>query len=337
MKNLITATTVMMLIGCINLQNSSIQNELPGEEKRDSNLGRKIIKAFENVMNLDEPYRLNSDSLVKDGVPQGKITKYQWKNSKIYPGTSRDYWIYVPNQYKPSEPACLMVFQDGELYLNSPNIIAPTVVFDNLIHSGDMPVTIGIFINPGDIGPIDPVWENVRRKNGELVTKGKINRGLEYDSMNDTYARFLTEEIIPAISKKYSIVDDPNGRAICGISSGGICAFNVAWHRPSHFKKVVSHCGSFTNNSPSRNQGGHLFPDIVRRTVRNDIKVFLQAGSNDADLIWGNWKLANEQMAAALKFRNYDVKFVLGQGGHSLNHGGSIFPETMRWLWKDRL
>jgi len=337
MKYLITATAVIMLIGCKSLQNTTIHDELTGEEKRNSNLGRKIIKEFEIVSNLNEPYRLNSDSLIKEGVPQGKITKYQWKNSKIYPGTSRDYWIYVPQQYKPSEPAHLMVFQDGELYLNSSNIIEPTVVFDNLIHSGDMPVTIGIFINPGDLGPVDPVWENVRRNNGELVTKGRMNRGLEYDSMDDTYARFLTEEIIPAISKKYTIVDDPNGRAICGFSSGGICAFNVAWQRPLHFKKVVSHCGSFTNNSPSRSQGGHLFPDIVRRTVRNDIKVFLQAGSNDADIIWGSWKVANEQMAAALKFRKYDVKFVLGQGGHSLKHGGAIFPETMRWLWKDRL
>ena len=306
MKYLITATAVIMLIGCKNIQNTTIHDELPGEEKRDSNLGRKIITEFEIVANLNEPYRLQSNSLIKKGVPQGKITKYQWKDSKIYPGTSRDYWIYVPQQYKPSEPAHLMIFQDGELYLNSSNIIEPTVVFDNLIHSGDMPVTIGIFINPGDLGPFDPVWENVRRNNGELVTKGRMNRGVEYDSMDDTYARFLTEEIIPAISKKYSIVDDPSGRAICGFSSGGICAFNVAWHRPLHFKKVVSHCGSFTNNSPSRNQGGHLFPDIVRRTVRKDIKVFLQAGSNDADIIWGSWKLANEQMAAALKFRNYD-------------------------------
>ena len=251
MKYLITATAVIMLIGCKSLQNITIHDELTGEEKRNSNLGRKIIKEFEIVSNLNEPYRLNSDSLIKEGVPQGKITKYQWKNSKIYPGTSRDYWIYVPQQYKPSEPAHLMVFQDGELYLNSSNIIEPTVVFDNLIHSGDMPVTIGIFINPGDLGPVDPVWENVRRNNGELVTKGRMNLGLEYDSMDDTYARFLTEEIIPAISKKYTIVDDPNGRAICGFSSGGICAFNVAWHRPLHFKKVVSHCGSFTNNSPS--------------------------------------------------------------------------------------
>ena len=232
MKYLITSTAVIMLIGCKSLQNITTHDELTGEEKRNSNLGRKIIKEFEIVSNLNEPYRLNSDSLIKEGVPQGKITKYQWKNSKIYPGTSRDYWIYVPQQYKPSEPAHLMVFQDGELYLNSSNIIEPTVVFDNLIHSGDMPVTIGIFINPGDLGPVDPVWENVRRNNGELVTKGRMNRGLEYDSMDDTYARFLTEEIIPTISKKYTIVDDPNGRAICGFSSGGIFAFNVAWHRP---------------------------------------------------------------------------------------------------------
>ena len=110
MKYLITATAVIMLIGCKNLQNITIHNELPGEEKRDSNLGRKIIKEFEIVTNLNEPYRLQSDSLIKEGVPQGKITKYQWKDNKIYPGTSRDYWVYVPQQYKPSEPAHLMIF-----------------------------------------------------------------------------------------------------------------------------------------------------------------------------------------------------------------------------------
>ena len=163
------------------------------------------------------------------------------------------------------------------------------------------------------------------------------NRSFEYDSTDYKYARFLIEEIIPSISKKYNLVDYPDGRAICGFSSGGICAFNVAWHRPDYFAKVISHCGSFTNVALSSSQGGHLYPDIVRRTARNDIKVFLQAGSNDADTIWGNWKIANEQMAAALKFRNYDLNYVMGKGGHTLKHAGSIFPETMRWIWSDRL
>lgn len=336
MKKLLTAFFALLLTGCSNLHHDGFLNELPGEEKRDSELGRKIIEEFEASMSLDEPYKLGLESLVQDGVPQGAITKYQWGKSKIYPGTSRDYWIYVPKQYKPNEPACLMVFQDGGIYLNSPDVIAPTTVFDNLIHSKEMPVTIGVFINPGNPGPYDPIWDNVRRKNGQLVPEF-MNRGFEYDSIDDRYARFLIEEIIPSISEKYNIVDDPDGRAICGFSSGGICAFNVAWHRPLHFGKVISHCGSFTNNSPSRSQGGHLYPDIVRRTVRNDIKVFLQAGANDADVIWGSWKLANEQMAAALKFRNYDLNYVMGKGGHTLKHAGSIFPETMRWIWSDRL
>ena len=246
MKKLLTAFFTIMLTGCANLHHEAFLNELPNEEKRDSELGRKIIEEFEASMSLDEPYRLDSESSVQDGVPQGAITKYQWGKSKIYPGSSRDYWIYVPKQYKPNEPACLMVFQDGGIYLNSPGVIAPTTVFDNLIHSKEMPVTIGVFINPGNPGPYDPIWDNVRGKNGKLVQEFK-NRSFEYDSTDDKYARFLIEEIIPSISKKYNLVDYPDGRAICGFSSGGICAFNVAWHRPDYFAKVISHCGSFTN------------------------------------------------------------------------------------------
>ncbi|PQO29561.1 esterase family protein [Bremerella cremea] len=266
----------------------------------------------------DEQYVPGPDAKRKDGVPEGTVTKHVWDNSEIYPGTVRDYWVYVPQQYKKGEPACLMVFQDGGGFVNEKGHTRVPIVFDNLIHSGEMPVTIGVFINPGVV-PATKQGQNPRR-----------NRSFEYDTLSDQYVRFLLEEILADVGKQYDIRSDPKHRAICGNSSGGICAFTAAWERPDSFGKVVSHIGSFTNI-----RGGHVYPALIRKTERKPIKVFLQDGKNDLDNLHGNWPLANQQMAAALKFSDYDYKFVYGEGKHSGNHGGSIFPDTMRWLWSD--
>lgn len=264
----------------------------------------------------NEPYGLGPDSKKQDGIPEGVITKYHWVNKKFYVGTQRDYWLYIPEEYHPSKPACLMVFTDGQAYLG-PDVQA-NFVLDNLIYKGDMPVTIGLFISPGDKGPGNPLYG------------GTDNRSVEYDSVSDLYPRFLIEEIIPEIKKKYNITNDPAGRAIAGISSGGICAFNAAWQRPDAFGKVVSHCGSFANI-----RGGDKYPEMIRRSPKKPMRVFLQSGEKDADVIWGNWPARNKEMMAALKYAGYDYQFVFGEGGHSLKHGGAIFPGTMRWLWRD--
>lgn len=265
-----------------------------------------------------DDYQLGPDAKVQEGVPQGEITQGVWKSEKVYPGTERKYWIYVPAQYDEKTPACVMVFQDGGGYVdrNGPSPV-PTV-FDNLIHKGEMPVTIGIFIDPGVI-PASKPGAQPRR-----------NRSFEYDTLSDQYARFLLEEILPEVGKKYNLTDDPEGRAICGISSGGICAFTVAWERPDAFRKVLSHVGSFTNI-----RGGHVYPALIRKTERKPIRVFLQDGANDLDNLHGNWPLSNQQMAAALKFVGYDYQFVLGDGGHNRKHGGALLPESLRWLWRD--
>lgn len=261
-------------------------------------------------------YILGPDSLLQNGVPRGEVTAYHGKSEKIYPGVERDYWLYLPKQYDATKPACLMVFQDGGMYLG-PEIDVP-VVFDNLIHKNEMPVTIGLFLNPGDRGPGNPLYG------------GTDNRSLEYDSLGDTYARFLIEELLPEIEKRYRIVSDPAGRAICGLSSGGICAFTVAWERPDVFGNVVSHCGSFADI-----RGGHVYPTLIRKSEKRPIRVFLQSGARDCDVVFGNWPLANQELAAALKYRDYDYQFVFGEGGHSLKHGAAIFPDTLRWLWRD--
>jgi enterochelin esterase-like enzyme len=262
-------------------------------------------------------YELGPDSKRQDGVPQGTVTKHELK-SRVFPGTVRDYWVYVPAQYKLEEPACVMVFQDGAWYQDTERDFRVPVVFDNLIHKGEMPVTIGIFINPGVI---------------PAATDGgkpRENRSFEYDSLSPLYADFLKKEVLPAVAKQYKLTDKPEERAICGISSGGICAWTVAWEQPDQFRKVLSHVGSFTNI-----RGGHVYPSLVRKTERKPIRVYLQDGDEDLDNIHGNWPLANQEMAAALKFAGYDYVFEYGHGGHNGKHGGAILPDSLRWLWKD--
>jgi enterochelin esterase family protein len=280
---------------------------------------KKDQASFENTnseLPWNSQYKLGRDSQLQDGVPRGEVTRHHFKSQVNYPGVERDYWLYVPQQYDRTKPACLMVFQDGEVYLG-PEINVP-VVFDNLIQKGDIPVMLGLFVNPGDKGPGTPIYG------------GSDNRSREYNSLGDRYARFLIDELLPAIQKDYIIVSHPAGRAICGFSAGGICAFTVAWERPDAFGKVVSHCGSFVNI-----QGGHNYPSMIRGAERKPIRVFLQSGTHDLDIIFGNWPLANQQMASALKYRDYDYQFIFGEGGHSIKHGGSIFPDTLRWLWRD--
>ena len=273
------------------------------------------------TMGADD-YKLGPDSSRQPGVPQGRVEgPFLWK-SQIFKDTVRQYWVYVPAQYEAARPAALMVFQDGHKYVNTEQEYRVPVVFDNLIHRHEMPVTIGVFVNPGHSGeelPADP-WRG-------------SNRSYEYDSLGDQYARFLIEEILPEVAKNYNLSKDPLDRAIGGASSGGICAFTVAWERPDQFRKVLSHVGSFTNI-----RGGHNYEALIRKTKpAKPIKVFLQDGSNDLDNEHGNWPLANQQMAAALKYSKYDYKFVFGEGVHSGMHGGAILPESMEWLWSDRV
>jgi enterochelin esterase-like enzyme len=266
-----------------------------------------------------DEYKLGPDSQRHEGMPQGTVTKHEWK-STIFEGTIRDYWVYVPKQYDPAKPACVMVFQDGHAYVSETGEFRAPIVFDNLISKGEMPVTIGVFINPGHKAattPDKPFSAN--------------NRSFEYDTLSDQYARFLLEEMLPEVGKECKLTDNAAGRAICGISSGGICAFTVAWQRPDAFSKVLTHVGSFTNI-----RGGHVYPALIRKTKpAKPIRVFLQDGANDLDNEHGNWPLANQEMAAALKFAKYDYRFEFGTEGHNGKHGGAILPDSLRWLWRD--
>jgi len=267
----------------------------------------------------DEQYKLGPDSQPQPGVPEGKVTEYDWNNSKVFPGTERKYWVYVPAQYDPKTPAAVMVFQDGGGYVKRDGGWRVPVVFDNLIARKEMPVTVGIFINPGEF-PAKP---------GEPANKRGKNRSVEYDSLGDAYARFLLEEILPEVGKTLNLTKDPNLRAIQGSSSGGICAFNVAWERPNEFHKVLTTIGSFTNI-----RGGDKFPDMVRAADKKPIRVFQEDGTHDIVNQFGSWPEANKAMAAALDAKGYDHKFVVGEGTHNAKHAASILPDALRWLWR---
>lgn len=274
-------------------------------------------------------YPLGPDSQRKEGVPRGQVTDFDWRESKVFSNTIRHCSIYVPAQYDAAKPAALMVFQDGHTYQKEDGDFRVPIVFDNLIAAKEMPMTIAVFIDPG-----------FRQKAFPDAPRGwrpePQNRSFEYDSLTTSYSEFLVTEILPYVRKQYNITDDPEGHAICGISSGAICAWTVAWNRPDQFRKVVSHVGSFTNI-----RGGDKYPDIIRTNDWKPIRIFMQDGANDLRGSpqnrrpgW-NWVVANHNLAAALEEKDYDYKYVFGEGGHNGNHGGSIFPETMRWLWRD--
>lgn len=291
-------------------------------QPREGTAVRRTLSLFVLLVSLPsspaaDNYMLGPDSERQPNVPQGKVTKHSW-TSQVFPGTVRDYWIYVPAQYDGSKPACVMVFQDGKSYVDEKASFRVPIVFDNLINKKEMPVTIGILINPGEF-PASGTNQ-----------KPRSNRSFEYDTLSDQFVRFLDQEILPEVGKHYKLRQDAAGRAICGISSGGICAFTAAWERPDLFSKVLSHVGSFTNI-----RGGDVYPGMIRKTERKPIRVFLQDGSHDLDNLHGSWPLANQQMAASLKFAKYDYQFVYGDGAHNGKHGGAILPESLKWLWRD--
>jgi enterochelin esterase-like enzyme len=268
-------------------------------------------------LNAADDYAFGPDSLPQKDVPQGTVTGPTKWTSKVFDGTVRNYWIYKPAQYKADEPACVMVFQDGGSYVDAKGQFRVPVVFDNLIHKKQMPVTVGIFISPGEF------------PSPNAKGRSRSNRSFEYDTVSNQYVSFLEKELLPEVGKTVNLRADASGRAICGISSGGICAFTAAWERPDLFSKVLSHVGSFTNI-----RGGDVYPGVIRKTERKPIRVFLQDGCGDLDNLHGDWPLANRQMAAALKYMGYDYTFAFGDGGHNGKQGGVILPESLKWLWR---
>lgn len=302
---------------------------LPAADATTTNTTRRVPATAVRFPKAEVKYEHGPDSQRKPDVPRGKVTSFDWTDSKVFPGTIRHGSIYVPAQYDAAKPAALMIFQDGHTYEKEDGDFRVPVVFDNLIAAKEMPVTIAVFLDPG-----------FKLKEFPAAARGwkpePQNRSFEYDSLTTNYSEFIVSEILPHVRKQYRITDDPEGRAIGGISSGGICAWTVAWHRPDQFRKVVSHVGSFTNI-----RGGHRYPEIIRTNDWRPIRIFVQDGASDLRSNpqnrrpgW-NWVIGNLNLVAALEEKDYDYKYVFGEGGHNGNHGGTIFPDTMRWLWRD--
>ena len=266
-----------------------------------------------------ESYPEDPASIEQQGVPKGELLKFTFDQSKIFPGTWREYWVYVPAQFKGDKPACLYVNQDGVQWK------APTV-FDNLIHKGEMPITIGLFVMHGQV-----------RAANENTASNRFNRSYEYDGLGDNYVRFLIEELLPDVEKRKTsdgrriiISQHANDRAIGGSSSGAVCAFTAAWERPDAFSKVFSAIGTYVGL-----RGADKYPTLIRKYEPKPLRIFLQDGTNDLNIYAGDWWKANENMQRALKFAGYEVQHVWGEGTHNNKHGTAVFPQAMRWLWKD--
>lgn len=266
-----------------------------------------------------ENYEYTADSEPQTGVPVGKLVKFEWKQSRAFPDTVRDVTVYIPQQYKPGTEACLMVWQDGSRHVDPKGSMRASVVFDNLIHKKEMPVTIGVFIDPG---------RKPKQKTGDKAA----NRSFEYDSLGDAYARFLLEEILPEVQKRYGVKfrQQPEAWGIAGGSSGGICSFTTASERPDKFRKVLCWVGTFVDI-----RGGNAYPYLLRITERKPIRVYLLDGSNDLDNKFGNWPLANRMMEASLKYMNYDHRVDWTQCFHGSKGMAPALPDALRWLWRD--
>jgi gluconolactonase len=253
----------------------------------------------------------------KASVPKGEVAQYKFDQSKIFPGTTRDYWVYVPKQYDPAKPACVFVCQDGVLY-KSPQ------VFDDLIAKKEIPVLIGVFVRPGEVKALSKDALN------------RYNRSYEYDGLGDAYARFILDELLPDVEQRKTsdgreihLSKDGNDRCIAGASSGAVCAFTAAWERPDAFRRVFSSIGTYVGL-----RGANCYPTLIRKYEPKPLRVFLQDGSNDLNIYGGDWWMANQEMERALKFAGYEVNHDWGTGGHD-GAATEIFPEAMRWIWKD--
>ena len=250
--------------------------------------------------------------------PQGEVLSFSFQSSRVFPGTVRDYWVYVPRQYDGKKPACVHVNQDG-IQFDAPR------VFDRLIHEGRMPVTIGVFVMHGRVPA------------GRADALDRYNRSYEYDGLGDAYARFLLDELLPDVERRTAtdgraIVLSPSGddRSIGGTSSGAIAAFTAAWERPDAFRRVFSGIGTYVGL-----RGGNEYATLIRKVEPKPIRVFLQAGSNDLDIYGGDWWIANQAMQRSLAFAGYEVRHAFGDGGHDNRQATEVFPEAMAWLWSD--
>lgn len=262
----------------------------------------------------------NPDSYARPGVPKGKLSDKQTITSKIYDGMKADYWVYASPGVDPNVPAALMVWQDGQGLIGTYSGLRLFTVTENLVDQKLLPPMVHVMIAPGQ------------------SPQSQAMRSPEYDTVSDRYARFLMEEVLPEVEKTYKLRPDGYSRAIAGESSGGICAFNVAWLMPDKFSRVHSAVGSFTSIQwrPQQQQdGGNIYPFKVRKEPKRNIRVWMSDGSDDLENEHGSWPMQNIEMANSLKLREYDFHFRFGTAAHGGAQAALDLPESLTWLWRD--
>ncbi len=276
-----------------------------------------------NLPEWDAAYHPCAEAYPAEDIARGTITRFEdWSDTKVYGGTTRDLWVYLPavqcDTYR------VIVFNDGAWYMGRNGPVRATNVLDVLHANGEVEPTVAVFVNPGR--PEHAVNRPIASYNDIAA-----QRSVEYDLLSPAYGDFLFGEVLPFVGAHFdiSISDNPDHRTLCGLSSGGIAAFTASWHHDDQCTRVISHCGSYTDI-----WGGHNTPSLIRQNERKPIRVFLQSGANDANTPFGNWALANKTMASALEWAGYDYRFEYGTGGHNLHHGGAIFADTLRWVWR---
>lgn len=246
-----------------------------------------------------------------EDIRPGEIKETQFKNSMIFPGTIRDVTVFIPAHYDGSKPACVYVKTDG--YHQREKSLMET-----MIATGEMPVTIGVFVRPGTLpAPMEG-------------TLDRRNRDFEYDAVNDNKVRFLTEELLPFVAKEFglNLSQDGNDRCLSGGSSGGIAAFVAAWNRPDAFSRVYCASGSFVAF-----RGGHEFPTMIRKFEAKPIRTFMTTGMRDMENVAGDWFLLDQEVDKALTFSGYDHQFRIIDGGHVAGYLEN-YREGMAYLWK---
>src|SRR5882757_1790489 len=262
----------------------------------------------------------NPDSYPKPGVPKGKLSEKHTIVSKIYDSMKSDYWYYAAPGVDPSVPAPLMIWQDGQgLIAGDLSRLHLFTVTENLVAQKLIPPMVDVLIAPG------------------FSPDNKAMRSIEYDTVSDRYDRFLLEEVLPEVEKAYKLRPDGYSRGIAGESSGGICSLNAAWFNPDKFARVHSTIGSYTSlqwHPEEKLDGGNLYPFMVRKQPKRNIRVWMSDGTDDLENTHGSWPLQNIQLANSLKMREYDFHFRFGLATHDQGQIGIDLPESLAWLWR---
>lgn len=285
-----------------------------------SGISDQDVRTFIACTTMVEDYKPCSAGTEAPESVKGSIIGGDMISEKIYPSSKHHYSVYLPVNYNARTEYPLTVFLDGSMYMAPP--VSACNILDNLIAEEKIPPMIAVFLDAGDNGDGMPIY-------GGAFYGTQSNRSKEYDSIDDLFARFLDEELLPSVLDGYSVSSDPNRRCIVGMSSGGNAAFNVVWHHTHSFRKCITHVGSFVDI-----RGGHENASRIRRNPKKPIRIWLQDGDNDLNIVYGDWALGAKTMASALEYKGYDYKFTFGNGGHSFMHASAIIDQQLEWIWR---